>query len=99
LAKSEKKTTKTEEKEVKRSLKRSTIGMVTKISNDRSFKVRVETKFQHPKYGKIIKKHKSYLVDKQATEEVQVGNTVTIEECRPVSKNKRFKLVKVNSKE
>lgn len=64
-------------------------GVVSNIVDEKTIKVRVENKFSHPLYKKIIKKHKSYLVhtDKKAPE---VGEQVWIEEGKPISKKKTF---------
>ncbi len=69
-------------------------GKVVGLSDDKTFRVEVETKRPHPLYGKIIKSHKKYLVD-NAGLEVNIGDSVVIEECRPLSKRKTFKLVNI----
>jgi len=68
-------------------------GIVVKIVNDNTVKVEVETKAPHPLYTKITKSHKRYLVH-STSKDVKVGDKVAIEECRPISKKKYFKLVK-----
>lgn len=81
----------------KKTLKRRIAGKVTKLSGTNTLKVEVETKYQHPKYGKIIKTHKSYLVHNNGElGDVVVGNLVTIEEVKPISKLKRWLLVEIN---
>lgn len=71
-------------------------GEVVKVIDDFTVKVEVERKQPHPLYKKIIKSHKTYLVD-ASNNEVNVGDYVTIEECKPKSKSKTFKLIEVNN--
>ncbi len=71
-------------------------GEVVKLSTENTIKVRVESKYPHPKYGKIIKKHVSYLVHNDGTHgDVVVGKSVKIQECPPVSKNKKWELIEI----
>ena len=52
---------------------------------------------KHPKYGRVVKKYVSFKVhDEKNT--AQVGDLVKIEETRPISKDKRFRLVSVVKK-
>lgn len=75
---------------------RSIIGVVTKLSSEKTIKVEIESKYPHPKYGKIIKKHKRYLVHvEDKFSNVKVGDVVLIGEIRPVSKNKYWEVLKV----
>lgn len=69
-------------------------GVVVKISGINTLKVRVERKYPHKKYGKIIKEHRNYLVDyKTEGSDVKVGDVVTIRECKPLSKMKAWELI------
>lgn len=68
-------------------------GKVTKLSSTNTIKVEVENKSMHPKYQKVIKKHKEFLVH-CTDKEIVVGDTVIIEEGSPVSSSKCFYLVK-----
>lgn len=52
----------------------------------------------HPKYGKLLKRTKRILADKNGME-VKIGMTVEIEETRPLSKKKNFKVIKIVNKE
>lgn len=80
-------------KESKVQVKKKLIAVVKKIVDDNTVKVVVEKKAQHPIYKKIVKSHKGYLVGKNGLD-VKIGDKVMIEECRPLSKNKFFILVK-----
>ena len=55
--------------------------------------VKVDRKYAHPLYRKIIKRSKKYLVDNQI--KAKKGDKVLIQGCRPLSKRKSFKIVKV----
>lgn len=58
---------------------------------DKSVVVVVERKVRHKLYGKYIRRHVKYMAH-DAANECQVGDTVLIEECRPLSKNKRWRV-------
>lgn len=79
----------------KQVFKKTINGKVVKVVDNRTIKMEVESKSAHPKYGKIIKSHKRYLVDTDGRE-VKVGDMVEAMECNPVSKNKSFKLVGIS---
>lgn len=57
-----------------------------------TIKVEVKTQRTHPLYKKVIKRSKNYLVDLNGLEAI-AGQMVRIQEVRPISKNKRFKLL------
>ena len=78
--------------------KRKFVGKVVKLSGTNTVKVKVETKYAHPKYGRIIKKHKNFLVHSTDTN-IGVDDLVEIQESRPISKMKRWILLrKIESK-
>lgn len=74
--------------------KRKLIGTVVKLSSEKTVKVRVERKYPHPKYGRIVKEHKNYLVHSELGDEIQINNVVEIQETRPVSKMKSWEVVR-----
>jgi small subunit ribosomal protein S17 len=74
-------------------LKKTLQGIVEKVGSPYHFKVRVETKMPHSRYGKIVKSHKSYLVHKDADVELKVGDEVVISECKPISKRINWELI------
>ncbi len=75
--------------EEKKSNKRRLTGIVVSDKMDKTIVVEVERRFPHPKYGKIIKRHKKYKVhDKE--NQYKKGDKVVIEEARPFSKTKRW---------
>jgi len=67
-------------------------GVVVSDKMEKSIVVRVEQKFAHKFYGKIIKKHKRYNVHCE-DDKVAVGDTVVIEEGKPLSARKSFYFV------
>lgn len=68
-------------------------GIVTSVTPGNNFKIRVETKKPHPKYGKIVRSHKSYVAKNTLEEVVNVGDVVTIQEHKPLSKQIKFVLL------
>jgi len=64
---------------------------------EKSITVRVERRYKHPKYGKYLSEHKKYMAH-DAEGQAAVGDTVQITECRPMSKNKRWRLTEVITK-
>ncbi len=72
-------------------------GRVVSDKMDKTITVSIERKIQHPLYGKFIKRStKLQAHDEQ--NECSVGDLVTIKQCRPISKKKRFQLVDVVKK-
>jgi len=69
--------------------KRILIGTVTSDKTDKTVTVLVERKVKHPLYGKIIRRSKKYHAHDE-TNEYTVGDTVRIEETRPISKTKTW---------
>lgn len=79
--------------------RKTQVGKIEKMSSINTIKVRVESKYPHPKYGKIIKKHKGYLVHNNGKiEDLRVGDEVLIRECAPVSRAKRWEIVEIIKK-
>lgn len=79
--------------EKKGAIKKTKQGVLMKIIDTKTAKVEIEQKKAHPIYSKIVKSHKRYLVDLNG-KNVKAGDKVTIEEIRPVSKNKKFRIIK-----
>ena len=71
--------------------KREIIGEVVKKAGDKTATVLVERRVIHPRYRKIVKRFKKYLVhDENNT--VNVGDMISAVECRPLSARKSFRL-------
>lgn len=76
---------------------RSLQGRVISNKMDKSIVVAIERKVKHPIYGKFIKRTtKLYVHDEN--NECGAGDIVEIRECRPLSKNKSFTLVRIVEK-
>jgi len=73
--------------------KKILIGQIVKISGDLTAKVEISRKKNHPKYHKQFVVSKLYLVHNPENKYI-VGQTVAIEESKPISKNKRFSIKK-----
>ncbi len=72
-------------------------GVVTSTKMDKTIVVLVETHKKHPKYAKRVKYRKKYYAHDE-NNVAGLGDTVTIAQCRPLSKTKRFRLVSVDKK-
>lgn len=71
---------------------RRLIGSVVSTAMQKTIVVRVDRIVKHPKYGKRYRVSKKYKVDDPQAKAV-MGEVVTIEACRPLSKDKRWRLV------
>ncbi|GDX52279.1 MAG: 30S ribosomal protein S17 [Sphingobacteriales bacterium] len=80
-----------------RKLRKTRNGLVTSSKMDKTITVSVERKVMHPKYGKYLKKSTKFHAHDEKNE-CGIGDTVTIEETRPLSKTKRWRLVTIIEK-
>ncbi len=71
--------------------KREIQGNVIKIAGDKTATVLVERRVMHPRYHKVVKRFKKYLIHDE-NNELKVGDEVVAVECRPISKRKTFRL-------
>lgn len=77
---------------------KSIIGKVISDKMDKTIVVQIERKVKHPLYGKYVKRFsKMYAHDAENT--CKVGDLVLIEQTRPLSKTKRWKLVEIIKRE
>jgi len=67
-------------------------GVVTSDKMDKTIVVNVTRYIEHAKYGKRIKKSKKYKAHDE-TNSKKIGDIVEIEETRPISKDKKFKVI------
>ena len=74
--------------------RRQAEGRVLKANNVKTRIVAVEQRIPHALYGRIIRRTAKFVAHDER-EESQVGDLVRIEECRPMSKTKRWRLVDV----
>jgi small subunit ribosomal protein S17 len=73
---------------------RTLTGVVVSRSGDKSLKVVIDYKIKHPKYGKYIRRRTKVGVHDQLNQGA-VGDTVEVAECRPMSKTKSWRLIRV----
>ncbi|MDD2412644.1 MAG: 30S ribosomal protein S17 [Bacteroidales bacterium] len=77
-----------------RNLRKVRDGVVISNKMQKTIVIRVDRKLKHPKYGKFLKKSTKYYAHDE-NDECNIGDTVTIMETRPLSKNKRWRLVEI----
>lgn len=76
------------------SIRKSRVGVVASDKMDKTITVTVSRRLKHPIYGKFVKKSKKFFAhDPENT--CKEGDTVKIEECRPLSAKKRWRLLEV----
>jgi small subunit ribosomal protein S17 len=83
--------------ELQRNLRKIRVGRVVSDKMDKSITVSIERKVKHPLYGKFMKKT-SKLMAHDEKNECGIGDTVKVMETRPLSKNKRWRLIEVIEK-
>ena len=72
--------------------KRILQGVVVSDTNEKTVVVRVERRFTHPLYKKTVRRSKKYHAHDEANS-AKTGDKVRIQECVPISKNKRWTLL------
>jgi small subunit ribosomal protein S17 len=77
-----------------RERRRALVGTVTSNKMQKTIVVQIERVARHPLYGKVVKSHKKYKVHDE-NNDANIGDTVQIRECRPMSKDKQFYLEKI----
>ncbi|MEO1055046.1 MAG: 30S ribosomal protein S17 [Bacteroidota bacterium] len=80
-----------------RNLRKERVGQVVSNKMSKTITVSVERKFKHPIYGKFVAKSKKLMAHDEQ-EQCGIGDTVKIMETRPLSKNKRWRLIEVLEK-
>lgn len=73
------------------------VGIVISNKMKKTIVVKTENRYPHPIYSKTLIKTKKYLAHDEL-EECNIGDQVLVEECRPLSKRKCWKLIKILSK-
>ena len=71
-------------------------GKVVSDKGDQTIVVRVQRRIRHPLYKKVITKYKKFYAHDPGNT-AKLGDAVRIQECRPISKLKRWELVEVVS--
>ena len=82
---------------MERNLRKTRIGRVVSDKMDKTIVVAVEDKVKHPLYGKIVKRTYK-LKDHDENNECGIGDRVKVMETRPLSKDKRWRLVSIIEK-
>jgi len=72
-------------------------GVVISNKMSKTIVVKVENRYPHPIYSKTLIKSKKYLVHDEEGQ-CNIGDEVLVQECRPLSKRKRWKLIQILSK-
>ena len=80
-----------------RNLRKSRVGVVTSDKMDKTIVVSIVDNVKHPLYGKIVKRTYK-LKAHDENNECKVGDRVRVMETRPLSKDKRWRLVEIIEK-
>src|SRR3954471_5171629 len=86
--------TKTEDEKQPRTLLRTIQGVVGSDKGNKTIKVVVEYQTRHPKYGKFLKR-RTVLHAHDEKNDAKEGDTVEIAECRPLSRTKHHRLLRI----
>ena len=82
---------------MERSLRKKRIGRVVSDKMEKTIVVAVETKVRHPLYGKTVNKTTKFKVHDE-NNEAKINDKVSIMETRPLSRDKRWRLVEIVEK-
>ena len=82
---------------MERNLRKERIGKVVSNKMTKSITVAIERKVKHPIYGKFMKKTTKLMAHDEQNA-AGIGDTVRVSETRPLSKNKRWRLVEIIEK-
>ena len=82
---------------IERNLRKTRVGKVVSNKMDKTIVVAIEDNVKHPKYGKVIKNTVKFKAHDE-NNECGEGDTVMIMETRPLSKDKRWRLVEIIEK-
>ena len=80
-----------------RSLRKDRVGEVVSNRMTKTIVVRVERRFRHAQFKKVVTRYKKFYAHDEKSE-ARVGDRVRIEETRPLSKTKNWRLVEVVSR-
>ncbi|MDD3251217.1 MAG: 30S ribosomal protein S17 [Lachnospiraceae bacterium] len=82
---------------MERNLRKTRVGKVVSDKMDKTIVVAIEDHIKHPLYGKIVKKTVKLKAHDEKNE-CGIGDTVKVMETRPLSKDKRWRLVEIIEK-
>ena len=77
-----------------RARRKQRVGIVVSDSMEKTIVVRIDRSAKHPVYNRIISKSSKVMAHDEK-KEAKLGDKVKIEETRPLSKNKRWRLVEI----
>ena len=80
-----------------RGIRKTRIGVVVSDKMDKTIVVKLSTRVRHPLYGKFITRT-SKIKAHDEENACGIGDTVEVMECRPLSKDKRWRLVRIVEK-
>ena len=80
-----------------RNLRKSNVGRVVSNKTDKTIVVAIEDSVKHPLYGKVVKRTARLKVHDE-NNECNIGDRVRIMQTRPLSKDKRWRLVEIIEK-
>jgi small subunit ribosomal protein S17 len=83
-----------DEQTVERNDRKERIGVVESAKMDKSITVSVRRQMKHPMYGKYLERSSTFMAHDEE-DEAREGDTVRVMETRPISKNKRWRLVEI----
>lgn len=79
---------------VDRNDRKERIGVVESAKMDKSITLSVRRQMKHPMYGKYLERSSTFMAHDE-DDEAREGDTVRVMETRPISKNKRWRLVEI----
>lgn len=82
---------------MERNLRKTRVGLVSSDKMDKTVVVTIKDRVRHPLYNKIVNRTVKYKAHDE-NNECGVGDKVMIMECRPYSKDKRWRVVKIVEK-
>ena len=82
------------ENNVNRALRKTRVGLVVSDKMEKTVVVSIERRVQHPVYGKMIRRTKKLKAHDEQND-AKTGDTVRIMETRPMSKDKRWRVVEI----
>jgi len=87
-------TTPSTDTDTARGHKKERVGEVLSSKMTKTIVVRVQRRFPHPRFKKVVTEYKKFYAHDEKSE-AKPGDRVRIQECRPISRTKRWRLVEV----
>lgn len=82
---------------MERNLRKTRVGVVVSDKMDKTVVVAIKERVKHPLYGKIVNRTKTFKAHDEQNE-CGIGDTVRVAETRPLSKDKRWRVVEIVEK-